>query len=364
MRDASSPQTISVYELADSLQFSQRRYYFNHTEFPVMPTELGSHTFTIDPDSLDYYLSNSTDTVVNLQLTLDAAFGQRLFDEAVDYAGGSDNSFITFGQFTKLFKGLAIKSTAGDKILGVYPGSKITVHYHTPSTDSLGIQLGFFGLTNFSQIISDRSATELAGLTQYSQDFIPPSDLRYIQAGTGVFTKLDLSKFFEFCDTVPNVAIASAELVIDGIQESSYAPPGELLLMILNGTTNYIEKYSRKNTQDNSDLVLYNPPFQAHTGALRYDLATVNEFDSAMYVVGDRTNELSYSSSSKKYVGNYALYFQQLAITAENKRRFQHYVLVPAGPSMPGSKSVNRVVFPKDNLKLKIHYTKPTLPLN
>jgi hypothetical protein len=31
---------------------------------------------------------------------------------------------------------------------------------------------------------------------------------------------------------------------------------------------------------------------------------------------------------------------------------------------MPNTKSVNRVIFPKDNIKLKVYYTKPTTPLN
>ena len=170
-----------------------------------------------------------------------------------------------------MFKGLAIKSDNGDKIVGINTNSFITLHYHTPTVDSLGLQLTFFNATNFSQIKGDRGASELAGLTQYSQDFIPSNDLRYLQSGTGIYTKLDFGKFFEFCDTVPNVVISSAELTIDGVQESIYPPPPQLMVNILNGNTNYKEKYSIGNTQDNTDLVLYNPPFSAHTRSLLYE---------------------------------------------------------------------------------------------
>jgi hypothetical protein len=109
---------------------------------------------------------------------------------------------------------------------------------------------------------------------------------------------------------------------------------------------------------------LYNPSFPAHTGTLRVDNGTANEVDSVFYVEGEQTSNMTYSSSTKSFNGNYALFFQQLAITAEGKRRFQHFVLSPSSPSLPNTKSVNRVVFPKGNIKLKIHYTKPTTPLN
>jgi hypothetical protein len=368
-RDALSDQSISVYELDDSLQYSRRRYYFNTSDVPVKPAKLGFKTFSIDPDSLDYYAGNNVDTLVQMKVSLDYAFGESIFESALrwrDVETTQDSTFKEFSKFIAMFKGLAIKSDYGDKVLGISTTSFITLHYHTPSTDSLGLQLALFGVTNFSQISADRSATDLSGLTQYSQDFIPSNDLRYLQSGTGIYTKLDFSKFFEFADTVPNVVISSAQLTIDGVQQSTYAPPPRLLVNVLNGTTNYKEKYSRLNTQDNTDLVLYNPPFQAHTRSLLYETLSgviINEPDSAFYLEGDRSPQMSYSSSDRTYSGSYTLFLQQLAITAENKRRFQHYILSPSTPS-PNTKSLNRAVFHKNNIKLKIHYTKPTTPLN
>jgi hypothetical protein len=368
-RDASSLQGISVYELADSLQYSKRRSYFNTSEIPVKPELLGSKIFTVDPDSLDHY-AGRTDTLVRVKVPLSHAFGESIFENALkwrDVATTQDSTFKVFNKFIAMFKGLAIKSDNGDKILGINTNSFITVHYHTPTVDSLGLQLTFFNSTNFSQIKGDRGASELAGLTQYSQDFIPTNDLRYLQSGTGIYTKLDFGKFFEFCDTVPNVVISSAELIIDGVQESIYPPPPQLMVNILNGNTNYKEKYSRGNTQDNTDLVLYNPPFAAHTRSLLYETLSgtvINDADSSFYLEGDRSPEMEYSSTDKTYSGSYTLFLQQLAIEAENKRRFQYYLLTPSGPGFPNTKTVNRAVFPKNNIKLKIHYTKPTTPLN
>ena len=368
-RDASNDQSISVYDLDDSLQYSQRRYYFNTSEVPVKPAKLGFKTFKIDPDSLDHYAGNEVDTTVQIKVSLDYAFGQSIFESALrwrDVATTQDSTFKEFSKFIAMFKGLAIKSDYGDKVLGISTTSFITLHYHTPSTDSLGLQLALFGVTNFSQISADRSATDLSGLTQYSQDFIPTNDLRYLQSGTGIYTKLDFGKFFEFADTVPNVVITAAQLTIDGVQESSYAPPPRLLVNVLNGDLNYKEKYSRLSAQDNNDLVLYNPPFPAHTRSLLYETLSgviINQPDSSFYLEGDLSPQMNYSSSDKSYSGSYPLFFQQLAVTAEGKRRFQYYILSPSTPS-PNTKSLNRAVFHKNNIKLKIHYTKPTTPLN
>ncbi len=370
-RDASSQQGISVYELADSLQYSKRRYYFNTSEIPVNPIPLGSKIFTVDPDSLDHYAGSRTDTLITIKVPLDYAFGESIFQSALkwrDVATTQDSTFKTFNKFIAQYKGLAIKSDYGDKVLGVSPTSFITLHYHTPSTDSLGVQLAFSLVTSFSQIKSDRSASDLAGLTQYSQDFLPPNDLRYIQSGTGVYTKLDFGKFFEFCDTIPHVIISSAELSIEGVQESNFRPPTRLMVNVLSGNTNFKERFQNGNSQDLSDIVLYNPPFPAHTRSLLYETLSgtiINEPDSAFYLEGDRSPHMDYSSTDKEYSGSYTLFLQQLAITADDKRRFQYYLLTPSGPGLPPStKTVNRAIFPKENIKLKIHYTKPTTPLN
>jgi hypothetical protein len=362
-RDSTTAQNVSVYELTEDLAYGSRRNYFNRSQAAYNPLPLGSKSFLVNPSKMEEIAIEDPDSVLSVRVPLDPSFGQRIFDKALDYASDADSTYINYSLFTQIFKGIAITSDNGDKVIGVTPFSTIRVHYHKDTIAST-LDLGFVVVANFSQIKSDLSGTSLSGLTQYSQDFSPPDNLRYIQSGTGIYTKLDLGKFFEFCDTVPNVIITSAQLSVDAVEESNFAPPSSLLLKILNGATNFTEKYSRNNEQDNRDLVLYNPSFPAHTGSLRFDVGTVNEVDSAFYAEGDLTPNITYSSSTKSFRGNYPLFFQQLASAAEGKRRFQHFLLSPSSPSFPNTKSVNRVVFPKDNIKLKIHYTKPTTPLN
>ena len=140
------------------------------------------------------------------------------------------------------------------KIIGINPNSAVTVHYHNRTRSKLNLHLGFFNVTNFSQIKNDRSSSDLAGLTQYAQDFSPASDLRYIQSGTGVYTKLDFRKFFEFCDTIPNVVINSAQLSIGSVVESDYIRPADLVLRILR-SNNTLEKVTTH--QDTLDVSVF-----------------------------------------------------------------------------------------------------------
>jgi hypothetical protein len=362
---SASPQTISVYELEQALDYTNRRNYFNTSQAQASTTPIGSKTFTVDIEKMEKIVEETSDTVLFVTVPLDLAFGQKIFSEAVEYSTNpNDTTFVTFSQFVENFKGLAIKSDNGNKIMGFSPLSSIQVHYHYNDTTASALSLPFVLTTNFNEIKTDFASGDLAGLSQASQDFYPASELRYIQSGTGVGTKLDLGRFFDFADTVPNVIITSAELSIESV-ETDFAPASSYVLRLLKDN-NEVEKYARKNKQDSIDLQMYNPSFPGHSGTLRVDAGQtlVNEPDTAFYVLGDQNNPyLSYFAENKTLRGNYALFFQQLTLLNESKRRFQHFLITPASPA-PNTKSVNRAVFHKDNIKLKIYYTKPTTPLN
>ena len=365
--DALTSQSVSVYELDEELKYDNRRNYFSKSEVLVKPTPLGSKTFNVSPKDLDGYAASNSDTTIVIKVPLDKAFGQRIFDNAIKYRDATttaDSNFININEFTKLFNGLSIKAVSGDKVLGINPNSAVTVHYHK-DTSKLNLHLGFFNVANFSQIKNDRSSSDLAGLTQYAQDFSPASDLRYIQSGTGVYTKLDFRKFFEFCDTIPNLVINSAQLSIGSVVESDYIRPADLVLRILRSNNTLERVTTQQDTLDVSVILsAYNPRFPAHPGTLILDNGTYVDSDGALNVLGDADAHLEYSTDKKSYDGNFALFFQQLSIAREGITRYQYFALYPSGPSMPNTKSVNRVIFPKDNIKLKVYYTKPTTPLN
>ena len=362
-----TPQVISVYELTKELKFDSLANYFNKTSASYS-TLLGTKTFTIDPAAFNELIKDNEQDTVTMRLPLAMEFGQRLFNSAYQYSNTTtDTTFITYSQFVKEFKGLVITPESGDKVVGLNPlvsQSRITLHYHDANKDSLSINLGFATAVGFNQIKSDRTGSELDGLNQYYEESLQSSDNRYIQSGVGVLTKLDLTKFYEFADTVPFVLINSAELVIEGVEPSSYAPPAILSLRLLKDN-NRLKKFSTLRPQDAVDYL-------AHNGYLRYDFAVtqsaaaIAENDSVFYAQGDRSPLLAYSSSTNSYRAVMSLFFQQLTLDNEAKTRFKNFVLYPAAQSAStlgaqnASKTVNRAIFPKDKIKLKIFYTKPT----
>lgn len=364
----STPQTLGIYELDQELKSDSLRFYFNRSKI-AYSTMIGSKSFTIDPQIFKDFAASSTDadTVITLNVPLDGAFGQRIFDKAIQYRDATtkeDSAFVYYNEFVKEFKGIAIKPESSDKIFGFNPAatqSKITVHYHEADEDSLSFSLALTGVIGFNQISANRSVSELAEVSDYYQEYQPLTDNRYIQSGIGILTKLDFSKFYEFADTVPNMLINSAELIIETTPSDDFDPPAGLALRVLK-ENNRIKKYSTKNSQDVSD-------YQAYRGYLLFDITTSSgpplvEADSAFYV-NDRNALLAYSSATHEYRGSFPLFFQQLTLDNE-KTMFMNFVLYPYSQTanrplaQSAAKSVNRVVFPKENIKLRIFYTKPT----
>jgi hypothetical protein len=356
-----------VYELDDSIRVSNGKYYFNNSEIPHS-TVIGSKSFSVDPSKFDEFAKSpeDNDTVITVTLPLDFEFGHRIFNANIRYRDGVDSTFATFRKFVQEFKGIAIKSDVADKILGISPStnSRITIHYHDATEDSLSFNMRFSELLGFSQIKSDRTGTELEPVNDYFVDKLQESDKRYIQSGVGILTKLDFGKFYAFTDTVPYAVINSAELTIESIESSlSYALPSVLSLRVMNDNTNRMKKFSKSNAQDAKDLAAFNQ-------LLRVDVGFPNspalvDSDSVIFAL-DRTLLLSYSAKENKYSMGLSLFLQQLASPLEDKTKFRTFILHPAAESasvpaaQSGLKTVNRVVFPTDQIKLKIFYTKPT----
>ena len=356
--DAVTPQEIEVYELDDTLTtVLSFPTYYNKSTIPYNPTPLGSTTFTIDPDDFDTYLNdtNKQDTTITISFALDPAFGSRIYESAKVFRNptNADDS-VSWGyvNFHKVFKGLAIKPVSGDKILSFDPqstSSKITVYFHNNAKDS--IVLTFSRLTSFNQILSDRAGSDISAVIDPYTPYDTPE--RYVQNGVGILTKLDLSRFFaDFVDTIPTserILINSAELLIDGVPaQSDFMPPPPGFSI-------------RGLTPDNRFKILENE--EDTVGLTQYSGAL-----NSLFVVRNDTRQsdliLVYSSDNNSYNGFLTLFAQEL-FNNRNETRYTDFCLYPVssgGRSNPTiGKSVNRISFDKNNIKLRINYTRPTL---
>jgi hypothetical protein len=360
-----NPVQFEVYELAKQISRNSARYYFNKTTVPTGPL-VGSGSFIINPLEFNNKFDSASRDTALVRIPLNSAFSQKLFNAALRYANATnakDSLFIRFNDFVKEFKGLAFKPVSADKIVGINPAnfeSRIILYYQTPTIDSLTINIPFAGnsITSFNEIKSDRGGSEV-DVNQYFTDFDPVTGLRCVQSGIGLFTKLDFAEFISFLesDTLPNIAINSAELVISDVASTEvYRSPGELYVRLLD-PDNRLKTFNRQKTaqareRDNKILSLYNNS----TRTLYPDFNTVNP-DSVFTIFTETSTyfNLAYSAEKNSYRGFFTLFAQEMAIEETDKPRFRYYILYPKN----GGKTVNRVLFHRDNIKLRVYYTLP-----
>ena len=362
-------QSVSVYKLEEVLTFGKLSGLFNNTTVATGEL-LGSKSFTIDPDDFDDFATSATDydTAITVKVRLSNSLGSEIFAAAErNRDNAKDTLYVYYPDFTAQFKGLVIKPDVADKVVGFSPGAantRVLVHFHT-ATDTAALVLGMGNVVSFNQINGDRSATELAQIQQVNLDYLQDGETRYVESGIGILTKLDLTNFYHFLDTIPNIMVNSAELVIENVESGTYAPPSSLVLRNLTPSNNRFRKYSKTRPQDSVDVVRYR-------GFLTYDVASsqgapVVDSDLAFYARGDQATSLAYSSSKKSYSGVFTLLLQQMTIRGDDRTPLDAFVLHPGtdSPTKPaftsGAKSLHRAIFPKSGIKLRISYTKPLL---
>jgi len=342
----SSDLELSIHEITEELN-NDLLYYSTSSVTYNGGSSLGGTTARINADFFNQEAEDTNaDSVVIVKIKLSQAFGQRLFD-AVD---PEDENYTNFELFKTKFKGLAIIPQQSDKIVGIGSNSINTVlnmYYHYDQTNSV-LQYSLSQGVNFSTISADRSMTELSGLTQYHTDFTPISN-RYIQSGTSLVTKLDFSKYYEYIDTLSNIIINSAELSIENVNpEGGFNNPVNLNLGMLKANNRF--KYF-ETKQDTLDYLEFE-------GSFAIGPIIDPDVPSALYAASDQGDllYLTYSETDNNFGGAYpTLFFQRLF--EQKDKPYPYWALVPNNPAP--RKSVNRTSFTKDNIKLKIYYTRP-----
>jgi len=353
-----------VHELGDTL-IPFRPYNFNSV-VKYDPNPLGSVSTFLDVVTKEFDknfkdnndVNTTNDHIDTLKIGLNAGFGQRLLESAKTSLD-ADSNYPDPIKFTGEYKGLAVVSSSANKIFGFDPrndGKKnfskmILIYKYTVDGVEKRNKLeyvvfnGAVGSTvGFNKITADRSSTPLAGQVPF-KEFLPSDNLCYMQAGNPIVTKLDFQKYFEYVDTIPNIILNSAELVIDPIESETLAPPSTVELRVLNDNNKF---------KTSSDLIP-----SAYLGSVLYDN------NNYVNLVSDTKTSFSMSLSTTEGTSRYAGFltdFTQLLYQTRNEEdRFQKFAIVPLSPGF--GKSVNRLIFNKNNVKLKIYYTTPVLDL-
>lgn len=362
---------FSIHEiLGDSLD--RRLFYHSYSSTAPRqfdPTPVGE--FSLKGISYydlrkEYLKTSGKDTLVaSVRLTDD--FGKKLFELAK--TTGDRKVFIN------TVKGLAIRRVEGTGILGIsnngLPGvsnsaivTRVTMYYHYTNSSGAVVNAtrlypiagwtGNYGDPNYTSITVDRAASELSLIGQSYQSYQIPSGLRVIQSGSPVITKLDLSNFYEFADTVENIIISSAELLIEGVQHPQGMNPHSLLTYkVMKG-----DLFANYNViADSSEVQSYFVSGKIFPDLKHYYVRNEDpSVDFSAAVIG-------YDSTKQKYSGFMTLFSQGLFVNKKkqgqiNPNRIKYLALYPVTP-LPAA-SVNRTLFNANDIKLRIYYTKPT----
>ena len=356
---------FKIHEITgDSLnRMATSRYYYNST-LSYLAEPSGEAFISLNGDSLRHYATlaaNKQDTIL-LKTKLDDELGMRLFDLALN---DPSSRFSDAKKFIHDIKGLAVIPSAGNGILGfssLHPLTRVTLHYHTMNADGTANKLEktfLFSLTdfdpNFTNITTTRTG-ELAGHSTY-QSFQTSSGMRVVQSGSPAITKIDLKNFYSFADSIDNLIINSAEIVIGNIEsETGKNPHNAFQLRAMKDDLFTVNRSAADNT-------FMKPYYAITTGDTRIkDYYTVlsdhsNEVSAAL-VYDKNTNQ--YSSFLTLFLQNLFINSKRTDITTENRLTFLG--LIPANPGI--GTSVHRTFFTQGDIKLRIYYTKPTSVAN
>lgn len=313
-------------------------------------------TTTITRENLE-----KQDTLV-ARARLDDDFGMELFSIALN----NDNEELSdLTKFRTKFKGLAFIPEGCNAVYGFDPSSsfsRIRLYYHSQlggvNVDTLTRDFTFSGVS-FHNIIPDRV------------EELPPADppyiageatgsLRVIQAGYPMVTKIDLSSFYdEFADAITerNVIINSAELIIESVNTTGEYNPLPVLELRLMEEDNSIVDYRDLEQAERDSL----SKFFTFTNLVNYYVSSDLSSQSQNRIAGN----LVYNSTKKSYSGSITLFIQTLFANKNSQYRPLYIGLYP-GTNLTGASSLpstgkilDRTVFMKENIKLRVHYTQP-----
>ncbi|HZY77906.1 MAG TPA: DUF4270 family protein [Cyclobacteriaceae bacterium] len=374
-------QTYQVYEMTDSLLT-----YLPHFSNVAVPTGalLGEVHEVISGDVLDgnRELNGDSDTsndiADSLNIDLDESFGRRLLTAAMDTVGRNELNYQLFNYFRRIFKGIAIKATEADKVVGFNPNhekTRMTLYYHydtlgdpnrrkeyqltfrlSPSNQTLPYTSFFPSeYMNYTYLTTDRSGTALAGLPSKYVDYQPADGLRYIQAGTGVSVKLDFTEVRDHFKNISTKAFSVAELRIETDEQTRSIQSFVLRAIKPNNRTLLAQTGSTDGAGDPItvvDLTLAAKHALYSNSLTR--LEPINDSGNGPVSLDQIVN----SNGVGVYRG-YLTNFLQRETTLTDADFLRFYTLIPQAPDI--AKGVNGFYFPADKIKLKVYYTTPTV---
>ncbi len=222
-KDFLGTKQINIHELKEEIKTDSVYLTKNSTPFHEEPVG----TLNFDISSFD---SVRVDTLLRVRLADE--LGNRLFDEAYT----DTTTFSNNVEFRQFFNGFAfVPGDANDMITGVHmenPSTFVRMFIHN-ATDTSAFDFIFTGYDTagynitryYNNITLDRSGSSIGPINDYYSDYFPADNRGFLQASSGVFTKLDFTPYLNFIDTIDHLVINRAELVIPIEPYDTYFDP-------------------------------------------------------------------------------------------------------------------------------------------
>jgi len=317
---------VNIHELKEEIKVDS--VYLTKNSTPYYEEPLG--TLNFDISSFD---SVRVDTLLRVRLS------DELGNRFVDEANTDTTTFSNNVEFRQFFNGFAfVPGDANDMITGVHmenPSTFLRMYIHdkvdTTAFDFVftGYDTAGYNITRYyNNITLERAGSSIGPINEYYTDYFPADGRGFTQASTGVFTKLDFTPYINFIDTIDNLIINRAELVIPVEPYDKYFDP-----------VGSIDLY--KVGDDNRFVT-------------EFDSATLKIYYLTAGKIGFKKDK---NTSTGKYDGLITSYIQ--SVTTDMKAGEPIYSSVLVGqPSLWNSVILtNQSAIPLQEIKLRVYYS-------
>jgi hypothetical protein len=372
-----SNETFNVHLLtelisSDTVERAANRFYSKKNDVDYDPTPIGTKTVSINGAEFKVEFDKGASEKDNrlLSIKLEDSFGQLLLARAK--AAGEE--YTDQEKFNTYVKGLAvIPGDDNQKVLGFDHvnsisadtiQSRVVVFFHLPTDTTfrtVSFNLNYISFTNLETDRNAGNAPDLFDIPDFYTTKEPPVN-RYSQTGTGVVTRIDFGNFYAFADTIDQMIINSAELAITGYESpGSFYPINNFSVVLLDSIENVKYRNTRyffkPITNSNGDTIQWAQYTHEYDQAIfRSHRSLLNDGGGFLTAFSDGGTALSLKRDGEKFSGYMTLLAQQFYMSSGDFR-YRYFGLFPTDPA--NGKSINRLIFNKNNLRLKIYYTIP-----
>jgi hypothetical protein len=378
----SSDLQLQIFEILD--QLTTDRVYFASTPVTTQPVAIGDTIIAPGPVELKdgWERNTNVDATDNISFTipikLSGAMGQMLLSDLQNNRG----IFESFGEFSSKYPGLSVSMPAGNKILGFTPlyglptpgpdDSKLILKYvegTTPVVVDFPIYYASVSTTSgnvlmpvvsFSAVSFDPTGGPLDGLLPF-QDIHPSDNKMYVQSGTGLIGKFDFANFYTYFDTLKDVVINSAEMVLTNT--STFQAPQKLEMVLLDEQNNFRSIYL-DTVNASGDPSSIKDPYLAKLEF--YDavaLTAVSATDTRAVILNAISTNIVPVNQQTGEVGRTILteFYQQILNEKTHPRRATAFSILPVDNEF--RKTVSALNLNASSAVIRVYYSKPLTSL-